>query len=224
MKILHIGEQCYRIVPATADREWINLTDKASHKCKPMREASKLGWLVLLPFDIQLYWDGGTKQESLSISSSDPMAKKLVVSHFGYGMVSIIFNFIVRTPPGVHILVSGPLNQSRGGVAPLSALIETDWLPYHFAITYRCIQPNARITIHRNEAIAQIIPVSRGIVDRMELSIGKIDDDPEMERDFSEWHIARQADAAQYAVDGQPRKPLGFYDRRELPGGRKRSG
>ena len=57
------------------------------------------------------------------------------------GILTFDVAYIFRTPPGYHLLVSGPINTFKDGVAPMTAVVETDWLPYTFTFNYQFTRP-----------------------------------------------------------------------------------
>ena len=83
-------------------------------------------------------WNGGGGLADLEIDCIHPYQ---AVSNFMNGILTFDVAYIFRTPPGYHLLVSGPINTFKDGVAPMTAVVETDWLPYTFTFNYQFTRP-----------------------------------------------------------------------------------
>jgi hypothetical protein len=64
-----------------------------------------------------------------------------LVSHFGSGIITFHANCIFRTDPETNLWVSGPINTPKDGLAPLTGLIESDWMPYTFTMNWMVTRP-----------------------------------------------------------------------------------
>jgi hypothetical protein len=219
MNVFWLSEPRLIIQRSNVERSWVTETDRAAYKCKPMRDASATGWQILMPCDISLKWDGGSNTNSIHIECADSDFKFFAVSHFKFGLVSFVVNAIFRTQPGIDVFICGPVNSSKRGITPLSARIETDWLPFHFAMTWRITEPNLNIVFERGEPFAQFYEIERRQTSGTELEQNSITDNPTLLEKYSSYLAARQADARAYEENPTPRRPLGFYDRGEYPNG-----
>jgi hypothetical protein len=57
---------------------------------------------------------------------------QFALSHFAHGILTFQLNYLFRTEPGWNMFATGPTNNPKDGIAPLSGVIEIDWLPYPF--------------------------------------------------------------------------------------------
>lgn len=91
------------------------------------------------------------------------------------GIVTFHTGHLFRTPPGWGVWVTGPPNWPKDGIAPLTGLVETDWLPFPFTMNWQMTRPGevvfrkgepfAFITLmehKRLEAIDRPIPTAMG--------------------------------------------------------------
>src|SRR5271154_5586138 len=121
-----------RIVPAPVHRDWMDqYVGRQPYKCLPLAIANCYGWQILLPARVEATWKGGKLCSDLAVAT--PRAHT-AVSNFSRGIVTFYVPFVFRTDPGYHLLVIGPTNQFKTRAVPLTALIETDWLPYTFTM------------------------------------------------------------------------------------------
>ena len=54
--------------------------------------------------------------------------------------------------------MTGPVNTAKDGIAPLSAVVETDWLPYSFSMSWRFTRPDHRVRLRGGRALLQLLP------------------------------------------------------------------
>ena len=71
-------------------------------------------------------------------------------------------SYIFRTPLDFHLLVTGPSNAFKDGIAPMTAVVESDWLPCKFTMNYRFTRP-VRVQWKAGEPYAQLCVVRAGI-------------------------------------------------------------
>lgn len=79
-------------------------------------------------------------------SLSEDQKWMLPMSHFGSGIITWNLPFIFRTPRGYGLLVTGPSNCARRGIAPLDGCVETDWLPNGFTMNWKLTEKDLPIT------------------------------------------------------------------------------
>jgi Family of unknown function (DUF6065) len=219
MKIYWLSEPRLVISRPHVERAWITETDRAAYKCKPMRDASLIGWQILTPCDVVIRWTGGAGADAIHIECSEPEFQHCAVSHFKFGLVSFVINAILRTPPGIDTVVTGPINGGKPGIQPLSARIETDWLPFHFAMTWRMLEPDRRIIFEQGEPFAQFFEIQRSAEQIDDVENRSILENPELLGQYASFLASRQADALAYEQDPGPRRPLGHYDRGQYADG-----
>lgn len=109
------------------------------YRCLPLAIANAYGWQLILPAAVTAEWNGGMTKKDLTIHG----AQHLASSNFSGGVLTFNVAYVFRTDPGYHLLVTGPTNTFKDGAAPMSAVIETDWLPYRFTVNYKLTRPGA---------------------------------------------------------------------------------
>jgi Family of unknown function (DUF6065) len=98
--------------------------------------------------------------------------------------------YIFRTALNFHLLVTGPSNLFKDGIAPLTAVIETDWLPYSFTMNYRFTRPG---TVHwrAGEPYVQICIVRARVQQSVQPVIRRLSDDPKLAAEHATWRERR---------------------------------
>ena len=209
------------LVPAPTRRAWMDAAKHPYH-CLPLTMANQAGWFVLGSHTIEVVWSGGEDQRSLTVRYLDGAPPHLAVSHFGYGLLTFHLPYLFRTPPGVNLLVRGPANQPKDGASALDALIETDWSPARFFMTWQITRTNAPVRFERGEPICMIVPQRRGELERVVPEILDLASNPGLEADYDRWRTGRQQRVldVQASRAGVPRNWLqGDYANGRFPGG-----
>jgi hypothetical protein len=192
-----------RIVPAEPGRGWMN--DLARH-CLPMLIANSAGWHVLNNAWFRARWNGGDDNYGLEFEfkdrrMADTFAQALTTgvgvipgqpafpkSTFGLGVLTWTLPFLFRTPPGFNLLVRGPANEVKHGIAPLEGIVETDWTPAPFTMNWKFTKPDVWVTFEKDEPICMIVPQRRGELEQFQPSIERIEDaDPELRQQWENW-------------------------------------
>ena len=104
---------------------------------------------------------------------------------------------IFRTPPGWNLLVTGPINAAKDGIAPLTGIIETDWAPMTFTMNWRLTRPGQWVRFDAGEAIAHLMPVQRGMIGQWEPELVPMRENPDLLDQFTRWSASRDAFHAQ---------------------------
>ena len=177
------------------------------YRCLPLSIANSHGWEVLSPCGFEVEWNGGQGVNDVTVRPDPGTPEHLApVALFGVGAFTIHVQGLFRTPPGWNLFVSGPPNSAKDGAAPLSGIIETDWSPYTFTMNWRLTRPNHVVRFERDEPIAHIFPIERGVVDSITPRIAPIDEDPKLKADFEAWSRSRDA-FQKFVQDNPPAKP-----------------
>lgn len=180
--------------PAESKRDWMdNAREAFPYRCLPLAVANQHGWEVFTPVDFEAEWDGGQLPEHVKIISPTPLRDGLPggpLSNFGEGVLTFEMSFMLRTPPGWNIFLTGPMNGIKDGIAPLTGVIETDWSPYTFTMNWRFTRPG-RVAFKAGETIASFFPVRRDVFERFDPQIETIHDDKKTYDQFMLWREQR---------------------------------
>ena len=212
------GPPIFPVVPLTAKRNWMNKSrDKFAYKCIPLNIANQYGYAVLCPEDFTIDWWGGTEEKDVDfqVTSKNDYFKDHLHSYFGGGTFTIHVDFIIRTPEGFSTYIRGVPNETKQGLKPLDAIVETDWLSYTFTYNFLLIEPGS-YSFKKGEPLFVFFPIERNTVENFDLIESHIKNHKELLEDFTHYHNKRID-----AITGPLKKPVWQYFYRD---GTKSSG
>jgi len=181
------------VIPGAAQRDWMDATpNRFAYRCLPMLIANQAGWCILNQHAVSVIWDGMDKTDGLKIECSSGEPPCPAISTFGSGILTWTLPYLFRTPPGYNILVRGPANWPRDGIAPLEGVVESDWAESTFTMNWKLTRPNNTVVFKPGEPIAMIVPQPRGELELFEPSIQDIAAHPELKASFEAWAKSRR--------------------------------
>jgi len=213
-----------KIVPARAARDWMEaFPARHAYRCLPLAIANTLGWEILSPYTFTIRYNGGKKAEDILFKQqgSAPGFNHFIASNFTHGIVTFHLGYMFRTEPGWNMMATGPINEPKDGISPLSGVIETDWLPYPFTMNWHLTRPGT-VKFVEGEPICHVFPVPAGAIETAEPEIRNIQDDPDLEGQYKAWREKRE----EFMVRFRERDPetlkqawQRFYFKGEYPDG-----
>lgn len=145
----------FSIVPGARKRDWMDQNVHA-YRCTPLAIANEFGWDIIVPFDIEVEWNGGTNAKDLTVIT--PVTDK-VKSHFGSGTITFNPGFRFETLSDIYLSVMPVPNQFSTEFISLSAIIETDKLKYPWFLTIRMLH-SGYTKIEAGTKLARILPIN----------------------------------------------------------------
>ena len=147
------------------------------YKCLPLSIANMQGLAFSSPFSFEVFWNGGNATDSIflnaindsGIQNFEKMNHVNISSEFGYGIFTMHFPLILKTPPNVNLMTIAPPNYPLPGISPMSGVIETDNLSFTFTLNFKIDLPNTLIKIEKNYPLMGIIPIPRHYCDSFNL-------------------------------------------------------
>lgn len=206
---VHDGEKGLAdlLAPSELKRDWMEDTpNRFAYRCLPLNIANMLGWDLINPVGFEAVWDGGLGTESIHIRPlyrAEQNHTRLPQSHFGSGVLTFSFPLLFRTPPGIQLLATGPLNSPKDGIAPLSGVVETDWLPFTFTMNWKFTSPNTPVVFRACEPIATLIPLMLGMIENMSPVIMDMSEEAGLRERYDEWMKSR-SEFNQKLAEGDP--------------------
>lgn len=177
---------------ASPKREWM---DEYTHmyRCLPMTIANQNGWVIEAPCDIQAVWFGGQDTRSMHfwLDSKFNIPNPWVKCHFVGGVITFEFDFVIRTNPGVNLLVRGAPNFFVDGAHPLEGVVETDWLNYSFTMNWRMTTPNKVVVFKKGDPICFIQPIPHNYAETFSMDIDFLENNKELQEKFDAYHTSR---------------------------------
>jgi len=174
-----------------------------------MTIANSHGWEVIGDTTFTAQWDGAQGVDSIKF---DIREKGSLVphSHFGDGVITFSFPFLFRTEEKIGLWVTGPTNQVKHGLAPLSGLVETDWSPMTFTMNWKITRQRVRVRFRAGEPICFFFPVDRTYINRVQPQILPLSENPELARTHAEWAEHRTAFNAETQIEGSDARQKGW--------------
>lgn len=170
------------IRPASPRRSWMDATaDRFAYRCLPLSIANAHGWVLCCRGSFDVEWTGGSSDRAVKVTplgDGPPDAE----GHFGSGVLTIYTKAVFRTEPGYNLWVTGPPNEFKDGIQALSAVVETDWMPYHFTMNWKLTRPDFRIRFAKGEPYCFLFPVRRGTPEAASPTLRHLRDEPEIAR------------------------------------------
>jgi hypothetical protein len=176
---------------AQRERKWMNeATDKFPYRCLPLVMANQYGWEILSTHHFRARWDGTSAPEGLAIENLCGDGGLHANSHFGAGILTFQIPFLFKTPDGWNLMVRGPMNSAKDGIAPLDGIVETDWSHATFTMNWRFTRA-CTIEFAVGEPICHVFPIPRGALENFQSELRMIESDPELYQKFREWSQSR---------------------------------
>jgi len=205
------------IRPASHRRAWMDATpDGFANRCVPLSVANALGWELLCPLTIAVRWTGGAALRDINIGFPEGGTPPLnfVESHFGSGIVTFNPLLVFRTPPGYDLWVGGTPNEAKDGIAPLTAVVETDWMPFTFSINWRLTRKNQWVRFAKGESFGYAMPLKRQPVEAFVPRLAPLEAEPEL---MEAYEMAKNQRAFGQFSDKASERFQGWYSRGVLP-------
>jgi hypothetical protein len=182
------------IVPGRPQRAWMEaFEDRHAYRCLPLTMANCSGWEILCPVGFTAEWNGGKKQDDITITPHAPHPEfaEFVKSHFTHGVLTFHPGYLFRTPPGWSMWAMGPPNHVKDGIQPLAGLIETDWLPFPFTMNWMFTRPG-KVSFQRGEPFCFITLAQDKMLEEVEVVQRPLESDAALAERYDAW--ARRRD------------------------------
>jgi hypothetical protein len=179
--------------PAPVTRDWMDAPGaRHAYRCLPLSIANGYGWVIGCPSGFTALWNGDPAVGAIHVEP-DLETQAPAIDHFGAGILTFHVPCLFRTEAGVDLMVTGPLNEPKDGIAALTGVVETDWTVATFTMNWRFTRPNVTVRFEAGEPICQIFPVRRGDVETTEPVWRPLSETPELQAGHAAWATSRDA-------------------------------
>jgi len=180
-----------QLIPASPKREWMdNSNTKYAYRCLPLSIANSYGWDIISPVDFTVQWDGRQAPDAVKVFCDNPGNNMIPTTLFGEGTFTVHTGYVFKTEYPYAVYVTGPVNEPKHGVIPLSGIVETHWLPFSFTINWKLTSPGV-VNFRKGDVLCHIFPVNLEVFDNMQPEIKLISNDSEFEKLYNEWATTR---------------------------------
>jgi hypothetical protein len=178
--------------PASPRREWMDATNQRfAYRCLPLTIANQHGWELLCPCAFEAEWNGEVGPHAIRVEPLGGAGGILPGSHFGEGVLTFHTEYLFRTESPYNLMVTGPINHRKDGIAPLSAIVETDWLPFTFTMNWVFTRPGVPVRFDEGEPFCQLFPLDCAVAESARPEIRALESDPELLAKYQGWCAAR---------------------------------
>lgn len=185
---IHGGQPSMTLAPATRERPWMEATDQRfANRCLPLLIANQSGWFLIAKHTVRVRWTGGRDPSALAVELLAGDAPCPAISHFGYGILTWQVPFLFRTPPGYNLLVRGPANWPRDGIAALEGVVEADWSDATFTMNWQMTRRGHTVTFDAGEPIAMLVPQRRGEMEAFRPQLRELASDRDVQERYERW-------------------------------------
>lgn len=160
------------------------------YRCLPLSIANTSGWELLCPFSFSVLWNGGAASTDIIIKADDPANKEFALTRFSAGIVTMRTGHLFKTEPGWDLLITGPPNRPKHLISPLSAIVETSWVPFPGTMNWKFTRPGT-VRFEKDEPFCFIMPVPHTAIDEFEIEQAPLETNPELLAEFNEWNASR---------------------------------
>jgi hypothetical protein len=199
------GPSLMNITPSKMKRNWMDETNGLAYRCIPLNIANEYGWVCHSPLTFTATWDGGISKESVTIKYEEENAFDFCRSHFGYGIITIPPDFIIKTEENISIYVRGISNTGYDNIYPLDGVVETDWLPFTFTMNYKFLKPGS-VTFQKGDPLFMFFPVERNFIENFDINQKPLSSNKELSEKYKKYGESRQEH-----IDTNDQKPQRFY-------------
>lgn len=192
---------------APVDRQWMDETHMGyAYRCLPMTYASRHGWCVRAPYDVEVIWKGGMASTDLEIICGRFTEHGAVFADngTGNGIVTFHINAIPRTPADWNLWIMPAPNLVIQGAAPLGGIIESDWMFSSPTMNWKITEVNKVVTFKKGDPVFFFVPVHKTELETFRIEHADVKDDPDMLSRWNEhlkWRL--ETEAAGQAVFGK---------------------
>jgi hypothetical protein len=191
------------LVPAARMRNWMDATNQRfANRCLPLLMANQAGWFVVSRHTVRAIWNGRDGLGDLRVEHLKGEPPYPALSHFGHGIMTWNLPYLFRTPPGYNLLVRGPANWPKEGAFPLEGLVETDWSCATFTVNWQVTRARHPVVFEEGEPICMLVPQRRGELESFRPALRRLEDDPAIAAQYSDWSASRAEFNAALRVPG----------------------
>jgi Family of unknown function (DUF6065) len=179
------------IRPAPRERRWMDDANrKFPYRCLPLVVANQYGWEILSTHHFRASWDGTSKPEGLYVENLYGDGLLHCQSYFGEGVLTFQIPFLFKTPDSWNLMVRGPTNSPKDGIAALDGIIETDWAHSTFTMNWRFTRA-CTVEFALGEPVCMFFPIQRGVLERFRGEFRSLESNREFDSKYREWAASR---------------------------------
>jgi len=196
VKLHALTEHPPEVRPARAKRQWMDdFPDRHAYRCLPLSIANASGWEVLCPVPVEVRWNGGMAKEDIEVFGLKDLPNGAPIDHFcrsnfSRGIITFHLDYVIETEPDWGIMATGPFNDPKPTAAPLTGIIESEWLPYPFTMNWQLLRPGIT-RFEEGEPFCFFLPVPLRALPSTDIHIHRLSDDGDLQARHNQFRDAR---------------------------------
>ena len=199
------------IRPAPLARDWMDATpEKFAYRCLPLNIANCQGWELLNQHGFTATWNGSPALDAVRIVPDDSNAPPSAMSHFGSGILTFGVRGLFRTPEGIDLSTTGPINRPKAGIQALTGIVEADWSEFGFTMNWLFTDKDRPVRFEKDEPFCTIYPLPRGLAESMEPAVIRGAANAELWRKHMAHRMSRSDFNKALKVPSSPAKAKGW--------------
>jgi hypothetical protein len=207
------GDPVFNVEPMGLKRNWMDQTiNGTAYRCIPLNVANQYGWQVLSPIEFCANWNGGSLNSDMEVHFHEECKVNVAASHFGYGILTIVPDFVVQTPKDVSLHVRGIPNEFIDGLSPLEGIVETDWLPFTFTYNIKFTRPG-EVIFKKGQPLFTMTPIDKNYIESFSLAKKDLSENNDLLEKSKSFGKSRMDHIRNNTPEIQ-----GYYSRGEVPG------
>ena len=180
------------IRPAPLVREWMDATpEKFAYRCLPLNIANGQGWELLNEHAFTASWNGNAAFDAVKVVADEGAPPPGAMSHFGSGILTFGVRGLFRTPEGIDLCATGPVNRPKAGIQALTGIIETDWSEFGFTMNWLFTDKDRPVRFEKGEPFCTIYPMPRGLAESLDPVVMRGEVDSELWRKHMAHRMSR---------------------------------
>jgi hypothetical protein len=196
----------WSIEPASPKREWMDATfKKIAYRCLPLIAANQAGWVIRSPAAFTAVWSGKADNRGVRVlfDAGHERHAGIAISHFGAGVLTFVLPWLFRTSPGYGLALRGLTNEPKENAVALDAIVETDWSPYTFTMSWKLLRGEVPVRFEKGDAVCFVQPFALDLLEQFECSFEPFAAAPRELREGFDAFVNRRSTNIAVAPQGQ---------------------
>jgi hypothetical protein len=153
-------------------RDWFT---QHFYYCLPLLIGNQYGFGIKSLYNFTAVWDGRDTTDAIKIDiedypENDLDKAQIISSHFGHGIITLSNYFILRTEPGMNLMIMPPSNHFIPNLMSMTGVVETDNIRRDFTFNLKILEPNKKVIVKKGDMLSSFIPIKRYFIDNFSIN------------------------------------------------------